>query len=94
VWKPEAVWITTGGFSKKLHNDGPLEFLRTLMLASNFLESLAFVEAVEEESLESEVSVQFGPFFSSKENRNEDLMLGDVGRGKECGKDRTAAEYG
>jgi hypothetical protein len=50
------------------------------MLASYFLESLAFVEAVEEEGLESEVSVLFGPFFSSKENRN--------------GEYRAAADYG
>lgn len=64
------------------------------MLASNFLKSLAFVEAVEEEGLESQVSVQFGPFFSLKENRNGDLMLGDIGRGEDCGEDRTAADYG
>jgi hypothetical protein len=64
------------------------------MLASNFLESLAFVEAVEEESLKSEISVQFGPFFSSKKNRNGDFMLGDVGRGEECGEYRAAADYG
>jgi hypothetical protein len=64
------------------------------MLASDFLKSLAFVEAVEEEGLESKVSVQFGPFFSSKENRNGDFMLGEVGRGEECGEYRAAADYG
>jgi hypothetical protein len=69
-------------------------FLHTVMLASYFLKSLAFVEAVEKEDLESEVSVQFCPFFSSEENRNGDFMVGDVGRGEECGEDRTAADYG
>ncbi len=49
------------------------------MLASNFSKSLAFVEAVEEEGLESKISVLFGPFFFSKENRNGDFVLGDVG---------------
>jgi hypothetical protein len=71
-----------------------LEFSRTIMLASNFLKSLAFVEAVEEEGLESKVFVQLGPFFSTKENRNRDFMLGEVGRGEEYREYRATADYG